>query len=327
MRKMTVSPSRLNTFLHCPQTFVLEYLQPERPPQVPTMPTVFGVFVHAVIEDYYNNYDEDMTIYDHLAMAFAKEFGIDTYHAVVDYSGEYEKAIEDTMAYGVSIGRDYRAPEMTGYFKRTHGDTLGRMFHRVMGLNDVNAYAFWKDAYLCCQNFESWTKENKILNNLVLSEFSLDNQELFRYDNISVVYNGVIDLLQDDGDITIVDFKTNRTPYDVSFTNFSIQLAMYSVVAEQYYGKIPNVGYMELRTGKFTKKEASTVSQAKYRRFLDKAVKEMVDFTLSYEEAKEKGMSEYDFLFNYATRFPVKSAQVQGCPCKFVDKCIFKASL
>ena len=318
---MKVSPSKLNTFLHCPQTYMLEYLQEERPPQQPFLPADFGVFVHKVLELAINEPEEDA--HDILAREFVKVFGAEVYHSVLDYAYEYQKAIKDTIKYGKTIGKDYKAPEMTGYFKRTYGNQLVNLFNAVLGHDEVNAYAFWDDAYRCVSNFEEWYKGYD--GELSMSEHKLNNVVLADVGEY-VYFNGIIDFInKGDDDFIIVDFKTNRTPYDESFTSFSTQLGMYAVAGRKAFGKLPTVGYLELRTGKFTVKQISQEDLDRYEDYFFEVYKEMSNFEIDYKNHKKAGGDDYDFLINYSHRFPVGALQVQGCPCKFIDSCIFKS--
>jgi hypothetical protein len=132
-------------------------------------------------------------------------------------------------------------------------------------------------------------------------------------------------MVVDDEELFIIDFKTNRTPYDASFTSFSTQLGMYSLASEVAFGKLAKVAYLELRTGAFTVKDTKPEDQVTYRRYYETVLMQLFDFEQNYKKHKKKGGTDKDFLMNYSHRFPVGALQVQGCPCQFLDQCIFKS--
>lgn len=318
---MKVSPSRLNTFLKCPQQYVLEYLQEERPPRVPFLPADFGTFVHEVIELVIKSPDENPI--DILSKKYVKVFGEDVYNSVQEYADTYHSAVRDTLQHGETIGKSYRSPSMTNYFKFKHGDKLVNRYRAVLGHEAVDAYPFWDDAHRCLEYFLKW--HSKYDGKLSMSEQKLEGVVLGYVGKEPVYFNGVIDFIHaGDDELLIVDFKTNSKPYDDAYISFSTQLGMYAVAGESFFGKLPRVGYLELRQCKFTVKDVDEEELKRYKEFFNVVFKSMRKFEKAYAKHKAKGGSDDKFLITYSDRFPVGSATTQGCPCNFLSSCIFK---
>jgi hypothetical protein len=324
---ITISPSRVGTFLDCPQKYSEQYLQPERPLDSPTLPKVFGSFVHLVLEKclLYNNESNGLTQDDAelvLAQEFTKVFGAGSLEVVMKFSSQFNKAISDTLSYGCSIGKQYKSPQQTAYFAWRHRPELEELFKRIADVN-TDMYSFYSDAHDCVVNFYSWfTSEGKgyeiipelALDNIIISLPTLDS-------SVEVRYNGIMDVYMRKGDeIIVVDFKTNRTPYDADVINFSVQLGLYALAVKARFDIIPKVAYLELRQGKLSKREMGSDELERYQHFFAQVVTDMLEFTKVYKAGKK----DLGFFTQYATRFPLSSAKTQGCPCDFVNKCVFK---
>jgi len=321
-REITISPSKLSTFVMCPQQFALEYLQEERPAREQNIPMAFGTFMHSVFEMCIKDPSSD--VYEALADLFITTFGRKAYGDVIQLSGAYEEACERTRSYGNSIGKTYKSPAMTSHFKFRYGDALGEMYREAFGLAEVNLYQFWSDAQVCAKNFEGWF--DKLKSNgayELLSEAKFDVLLPFKKKGIQFRFNGVIDLVILQGDeIIVVDFKTNQTVYAEYKSDFSLQLAMYCQVIQQVYKKTPKVAFYQARLNKYKVKTYDEEKLALIEGSISSLLGSMVDFILAYEkEGKSLEGKSTAFYLKYADRFPLMSASVQGCPCRFIEQC------
>ncbi len=270
---INTSHSQLTTAVLCPWAYYVSTRFRDAM-TIRSQAQVVGILVHTVIERFYEecpNKDDRFRkgqvawLTDTVHEEFIKAFGAEALAEVVRYHAEYAEAVEDTMEYGRSIGKDYKAPTWTGYWQRKYGEHFDALEEGTF----KPLQAQMKTIVFQSTLLDIYSHIERAINNFLKLYRSDLKKYVQSYIEIKIDprleihgsrKGGRIDLVgvREDGELDVLDFKTGRKRWSREALLNDPQTMTYALGVREQFGKSPTqVGIIDLYNGEIHTRSVS----------------------------------------------------------------------
>lgn len=298
-----LSNSLISDALHCGYKFHVTYERQQRPDVEASYFSV-GQIVHDAIEDFHkegraapsSSQAQLAWLMDRMQEGWKTHFGEVVASELLIFHEALNKAMEETIDYGKTQGKDWVRPQMTGYWKSKHQlrfklweenqiKPLMREVKRVRFTDNLTN--LFQQTTKCLENFVEMHAERSLPNSL-LSEYEIVPIE-FQGNKISGKIDRVelnFDVYGAVNDIKVFDYKTGaKKRWKEEDVKNSSQLLWYSFALQEVYDILPSeIGIYDLYNKNIVK---VGLESADIHRFLER-LETNVDFLAMREHWKEK---------------------------------------
>lgn len=310
--------SVLSEAVNCPHKYYVRYVL-KRKTVLEASYFLLGRIVHTAIENFYNA----STLSDAVLLfnqAWTDAFDAESLGLFISYGEEHKRAVDETLAYGVSIGKEYKAPEMTAYWKKNFAAGLDELRKKI----EAKAAEF-ENARMATTGLDMYLQARKCVENFVRlheqheKQYGRPDKRLCEHkidppiELLGVKMAGTLDRLDFYGDcLFLYDYKTGRykrwTKTDVANSD---QLCWYAYAARELFGALPTkIGIWDLYNNAIVDHE---LTKEDIDRFLlrmrgNLAFKRFVD---DYIKAQGEDAVSWAKLLPVPAGLSMKA----GCPC------------
>lgn len=196
---ITTSYSQIDTYLHCPHRWFLDYLLGQRS-EITQEALNLGTSVHETLEEYFTGIQAGKTF----TVAEA----------------------QDMLAFNMEVNKiPYTSEASKVEAEKQHNDMMEGL---VEGTSALSKFMAGKEVVAC-------EKEFKLCVDLPFDILYAGE----RYSKIYIIGSIDFIVKDKDGGLYVVDFKSGKKPFDAKKLRENLQLPIYSLVVKQIYGRLP----------------------------------------------------------------------------------------